>query len=245
MRRTMNKRVDFHSHILPGLDDGSRSVEESLQMLRLEAEQGITHVVATPHFYANHDTPDRFLQRRAAAWERLQAAMAAEPELPEVILGAEVYYFPGISDSQALSRLAIGQKGFMMLEMPAMPWTENMYQEIGLIYEKQGITPIIAHVDRYLRPLEGNRVLKRLEELPVLIQANGSFFLRPLAAPMAMKLMRAGRIHLLGSDCHDLMRRMPNLGPARDRIQKRLGCTALERIRVCENTVLSENCSRV
>ena len=63
----MNKIIDFHSHILPGIDDGSESVEQSIAMLRMEAEQGITHVVATPHFYPRHDTPQRFLQRRKDA----------------------------------------------------------------------------------------------------------------------------------------------------------------------------------
>lgn len=49
----MNGIMDFHSHILPGIDDGSASLEESIAMLRMEAEQGITHVIATPHFYAS------------------------------------------------------------------------------------------------------------------------------------------------------------------------------------------------
>ena len=59
--------IDFHSHILPGIDDGSRSVEESIALLQKEAEQGISHVVATPHFYPQLDTPERFLKRRAEA----------------------------------------------------------------------------------------------------------------------------------------------------------------------------------
>ena len=61
----MSQVIDFHSHILPGIDDGSKNVEESLQMLRMMAKQGITHVVATPHFYPQHDTPESFLKRRA------------------------------------------------------------------------------------------------------------------------------------------------------------------------------------
>jgi len=64
--------VDFHSHILPGVDDGSASIEESLKMLQAEAGQGITHVVATPHFYPRYDDPERFLERRNAASEALQ-----------------------------------------------------------------------------------------------------------------------------------------------------------------------------
>ena len=59
--------IDFHTHILPGIDDGSASVEESIELLKAEAAQGITKVVATPHFYANYDSPERFLERRAKA----------------------------------------------------------------------------------------------------------------------------------------------------------------------------------
>ena len=61
----MEKVIDFHSHILPGIDDGSASVEQSIAMLRMEAEQGIDHVVATPHFYPQYDTPEHFLRKRA------------------------------------------------------------------------------------------------------------------------------------------------------------------------------------
>ena len=56
--------TDFHSHILPGIDDGSQSVEESVELLQMEAAQGIRHVVATPHFYPQHDDLDRFLEKR-------------------------------------------------------------------------------------------------------------------------------------------------------------------------------------
>ena len=70
--------TDFHSHILPEIDDGSSSVEESLAMLQAERDQGIQSVVATPHFYAHHDSPERFLKRRAAARQRLLGGSAGE-----------------------------------------------------------------------------------------------------------------------------------------------------------------------
>ena len=236
----MDRRVDFHSHILPGVDDGSRSVEESLEMLRAEARQGIGTVVATPHFYANHDTPERFLRRRAAAWEMLQTAMAQEAGLPEVIPGAEVYYFSGISDSDQLHRLTTGQKRYIMLEMPTVPWTQTMYQEMENIYTKHGITPIIAHIDRYISPLRHRQILDRLEDLPVLVQANSDFFLRPMTAPLALRMLKEKRIHLLGSDCHNCSTRKPELGRAIEKIEKHLGASALEHLRFYEETVLGK-----
>ncbi len=234
----MRNSTDFHSHILPGVDDGSKTVKESLELLRMEAQQGIRRVVVTPHFYANHDTPERFLRRRSAAWERLQAAMADQPDLPEVILGAEVYYFHGMSDSDVLPQLTIGEKKFIMIEMPNVAWTENMYRELENIYKKQGITPIIAHIDRYISPFRGHGILKRLEELPVLVQANGEFFMRPLTAAMALRMLKENRIHLLGSDCHDSSVRKPNLGKTVQKIEKYLGASVLERMEKLEESVL-------
>jgi protein-tyrosine phosphatase len=234
----MRTCVDFHSHVLPGVDDGSRSVEESLAMLRMEAEQGVTRVVATPHFYARNDTPERFLKRRAEAWGKLQAALVDQPELPKIILGAEVYYFPGISDSEVLSQLTIGQNPFIMIEMPCIPWTKSMYQEIDGIYSKTGITPVIAHIDRYISPFRTHGIPKRLEQMHVLVQANGSFFLQPSTASMAMRMLKENRIQFLGSDCHNLDDRKPNLGNAIKKIEKRLGVSAFERIQHFEDIVL-------
>lgn len=226
----METIIDMHSHILPGVDDGSASLEESLGMLVMEAEQGIRRVAATPHFYARHDSLERFLKRREGAWENLRAALENRPELPIVELGAEVRYFAGMSNSDALSQLTIGGGRYLLLEMPAAPWTETMYREMEAIYSKQGITPIIAHVDRYISPLRTHGIPKQLSKLPVLVQANAGFFLRPATARMALRMLKADQIHLLGSDCHNLKTRAPNLGPALKRIEDRLGEAAVKRL---------------
>lgn len=231
--------TDFHSHILPGIDDGSRSVKESLAMLRMEAEQGIGCVVATPHFYANHDDPERFLARRKAASARLRAAMPEQETLPRIRIGAEVHYFHGMSDSEVLTRLTIAEKGCILIEMPPAPWTAQMYRELEWIYTKQALTPVIAHVDRYIRPLQTHGIPRRLEELPVLVQANASFFLRRSTAPMALRMLRQERIHLLGSDCHNMTDRQPNLAAAMQVIEQKLGREALKRIRENERRIFT------
>ena len=106
----MSGLIDFHSHILPGIDDGSKALEMSIQMLRMEAQQGIGHVVATPHFYPQYDTPERFLRRRAAAEIALREEMQKHTDLPALSVGAEVYYFSGISDSEGISESLIPEK---------------------------------------------------------------------------------------------------------------------------------------
>ena len=87
--------TDFHTHILPEIDDGSSSVEESLEMLQLMTGQGIERVVCTPHFYANHTSLERFLEKREKAYKKLVERMA-EGNFPQLVLGAEVLYFRGI-----------------------------------------------------------------------------------------------------------------------------------------------------
>ena len=224
--------TDFHTHVLPAIDDGSASLEESVSMLQLQAEQGIARVVATPHFYANHDTPERFLRRRARAAAALAEAVSHHHQLPEVCLGAEVYFFSGMSDSDALNELTIHKKRYILLEMPFVKWTNQMYREIEAIYTKQGLTPVIAHVDRYIGPFVTHGIPERLADLPVIVQANADFFIRPSTSRMAMRMLRRDQIHVLGSDCHNLTKRKPNLGMAIQQIQKSLGQDALDRI--CE-----------
>ena len=232
--------TDFHSHILPGVDDGSKSVEQSLEMLRMEAAQGIRRVIATPHFYPRHDSPERFLRRRAEAMSRLQEAMEREAGLPQIELAAEIYFFSGISDSEVLSQLTIGQKSCILLEMPHSPWTDSMYRELEGICVKQGLTPVIAHVDRYIRPFKTYGIPERLKELPVLVQANAEFFLDRSTRRMAFRMLKSGQIHVLGSDCHNLKDRKPNLGDAISLIQDRLGPASLDWIHTNEQGILYE-----
>ena len=235
----MRHVIDFHSHILPGIDDGSKSVEESLEMLREMAKQGITHVVATPHFYPQSDTPERFLKRRAKAEAALRKAMAGYDELPELSIGAEVYYFRGMSDSEALSELTIDKKRCILIEMPSAPWTGAMYQELEDLSVKRGLLPVIAHLDRYIGPFCTHGIPKRLASIPVLVQANAEFFLQRGTIRMALRLLREEKIHLLGSDCHNLSSRAPNLGAALQKIEAKLGKHILGRVHAYEKFVFN------
>lgn len=230
--------VDFHSHILPGIDDGSESLSQSLAMLRMEAEQGIRQVIATPHFYASQDNLTHFIERRAKAEQCLKEAMVNHKELPDVIAGAEVHYFHGISDSKEISSLAIGQTNYILIEMPHSPWSNDMYLELSLLYKNRGLMPIIAHIDRYLGYFRTYGIPQRLADIPVLVQANADFFLNSRTVMRAIQLLKGDYIHLIGSDCHNLTSRKPNLGLAVNAIEKRLGKAAIERINRYEQTVL-------
>ena len=232
--------TDFHSHVLPCMDDGSTSVEMSIAMLQAAAEQGITHVIATPHFYAHRNTPERFLERRNQAEKILREEMQKYSGLPKLSVGAEVLFFKGISECDALKLLTISEKNCILLEMAECPWGDYAFREIEQIREKQGLLPIIAHVDRYIGPWQDHGIPARLEKLPVMVQANAEFFLRRFTAPMAMRMLKRGQIHVLGSDCHNLTSRRQNLGEALQRIQKKLGQDAVDYIRTCESVIFKD-----
>ena len=164
--------------------------------------------------------------------------MARHRDLPELIVGAEVHFFPGMSQSDQLDGLTIGGENCILIEMPGVKWTDAMYRELGLFSERRGLIPVVAHIDRYIAPLRTHRIPERLEQLPVLVQANAEFFLNPHTRNLALKLLRKGQIHLLGSDCHGLSHRPPNLGMAAELIGRKLGEDALTRICEFQDDVL-------
>lgn len=225
--------ADMHSHVLPGIDDGSKSIKESIEMLKMEAAQGVRDVVATPHFYAWKDRPERFLEKRQEAEMQLREAMAAYPGLPRLHIGAEVHFFSGMSQSEALSGLTIDGKRCIIIELAEEPWGESVYEELSRIYKDRRLIPVIAHVERYRFPFSSNRHIQRLEELPVLVQSNASFFLNWRTRSTAMRMLRQGKIHLLGSDAHNVTKRPPQLGMAVTEIRSALGKKAIDRI--CDN----------
>ena len=97
---------------------------------------------------------------------------------------------------------------------------------------------MVAHVDRYISRFRTHGIPKRLESLPVLVQANAEFFLERSTSRMAMRMLKKGAIHLLGSDCHNLTDRKPDLGDALELIRRHLGVGALEHIRFHEKLAL-------
>lgn len=231
--------IDFHSHILPGIDDGSRSVAESLAMLRTAQAQGIQRIVLTPHFYPQRTTPEQFLAQRSQAFEQLRSAMDPGEGLPQLCLGAEVYFYPHMSHSDALAQLRIEGTDCILVEMPTGAWTDRMYRELEAIPHNLGLTPIVAHVDRYLGRFRDYGIPDRLAELPVLVQANASFFLSRTSEAKAMRMLRRKQIHLLGSDCHNTADRAPNLGPALAQIRRRLGDDAIAWINENESDIFA------
>ena len=210
--------IDYHCHILPQMDDGPDRLSECLTMLRHSKEQGVEVMVSTSHFYADEDYPAQFVERRNAAFRRVREAMGRDGgSYPLIVLGAEVLYFPGISQAQDIEKLTIGSGRTILVEPPMAPWSDAMLDEIVELGENLHSRPVVAHVDRYMRMLKDKHLLDRVLERNLLVQVNASWFIDPKTVRFAVRNLKQGKIHLIGSDCHNLLSRSPNLGQARQR----------------------------
>jgi protein-tyrosine phosphatase len=239
--------IDFHSHILPGIDDGSRNTQMSMEMLEKSASYGIDTMVATPHFYIRHNVPDRFLKNRSAAYDKVMEACekhkGINPDvvLPDIKLGAEVYYFQGISKYEELRRLTINNTDYLLLEMPFDRWNTKVLSDVEAIIDDLKLKPIIAHIERYVDANKGTSYIRDLLTLEVIIQSNGEFFNGFFSRRRAVEYLNKGIIQLLGSDCHNMDRRAPNLDKTYEIIKKKCGEEVLEKMDKLGRSILGGN----
>lgn len=240
----MGSVVDFHTHILPGMDDGSKSSEESLSLLRMESEQKIQRVILTPHFYADKESLPHFLERRDRSVQRLKGAAEGVEGLPELSVGAEVRMFEGIGNAEFLPELVISGTKCILLEMPMPPWSEGLLKELDRIRYKRNLVPVMAHIDRYITPFRTGGIPETFAKLPVLVQASGSFFINRRTRNLALKLLRENKIHLLGSDCHNLDVRVPNLQEAVKIIESKMGTSRILEMNSLESRLLDGESSK-
>ena len=219
--------IDLHSHILPQLDDGSDSVEMSLAMLRREAEQGVDVVCATSHYYAKYNSIPAFCERRAEALERLSSVLTAE--LPQVLPAAEVAYFPHMEE-QDLTPLCIQGTRTLMLEMPFADWTGLQLETVEALVLDCRYDVVLVHPERFCFSKSNRHKLEKLAELPIGLQVNAGSLLRWGTRRLALDLLQMAQYPLLGSDCHNLTSRPPNLKEGRKVVMQKLGEAFLKKI---------------
>jgi len=222
--------IDLHAHILPGIDDGPRTIEDALEMARLAVADNIHTMVATPHLFRrkavelddlNH--PDKIRQAVAQFNERL----AAEQIKLTVLPGCEVPLFVDIIrffDDRKIITINDTER-YICLEMPDTvipPATDNIIFELN----SRGITPIITHPERNLVFYEMPDKLRRFISLGCLAQITARSLIRGFGwgiARFTKKLLREGLIHLMATDAHNLTGRPPVMGDALKKLSKMVG----------------------
>lgn len=211
--------VDLHSHILPCFDDGSKSVEDSLRLLKIEADAGVKKAALTPHYL--FDCPlEQFLKKRQDKFEMLKKQLGYENIPVELLMGAEVKISQGILDEESLKKLCYTGTDYMLVELP-MSYYREWIPYVLYNMRASGITPVIAHVERY-RYFYGNTgLLYDIISAGSVAQVNADSVINPNW--FVKKLIKNRFVHVIATDSHSVAHRPPRLKQAMQAIAKKYG----------------------
>ena len=153
--------------------------------------------------------------------------------------GAEVAYYPGRARLKDLRRLTIGNTNLLLLEMPISRWSDATVNEIIELSAARGVSVVLAHVERCIT-LQSRAVVNRLIRNGILMQVNASFFAGFFTGRTALRLIRSGVVHFVGSDCHNMTSRPPRIGTAYELIRKKLGDSFISQMNRYGHRVLED-----
>lgn len=204
--------IDFHSHVLPLIDDGAQSVEESVEMLLSLKEQGVTTVVATPHYKGQCSVAEFLEQRRESLKLLMEYAESIGARLPEILLGAEVALETYTILEGSIAELCIEGTKTILIEMPFSFWNVYMFKALRDISDNYGLQIVVAHVDRYYSAF-GNKkqnmeILSFVDDNYV-VQMNTSSLAHHYGRKLLKKLASKDAQIVFGSDCHNMSSRKP------------------------------------
>ena len=215
--------IDFHTHIIPKIDDGAKDVDMALAMLRTAHKSGAKKVILTPH-YSTHADIGEFFCLRERRVNLLKTAMQENPEdYPEILVGAEVAMDGALTDIDDISPLLIEGTDLILLELPYTAfssWYNNVIYDIIVTHN---VTPIMAHIERYLDSPKDVEKLGTLASFGVKFQINAPSFLSHSGKKIIKALSETGLISSIGSDCHNLDTRSPDIEKALALMDKKLG----------------------
>lgn len=195
--------IDIHSHIIPNVDDGARSVEETFNILKEAQEAGFTDVILTSHFLLNYYETNA---QELIFWkEKLQEVLKKQGTKINLHSGMEIYITNQMEELLENKKiLTLANSGYMLIELPLA--TNVKYFDYVVYYlEAKGIKPIIAHPERYKCVQKDPDIVEEYIEKGCLIQCNyGSIVnLYGREAEKTIKtLLKKNQVHFLGSDVH-------------------------------------------
>jgi len=234
----MKLLYDMHTHILPAVDDGAQNVEESLTLINRLRRAGVTDICLTPHFYTHKESLNDFISRRNSAFLELSSYVSDDVRLH---LGAEVYVTKYLfSNEDDLKSVCYNGTCYMLTEFPYSSTFEGESMVyINKLINNYGITPVLAHVERYPYLLKHLGVLEELIDMGVIIQTNAcSFNDFPLKLKLT-KMLKNGYIHIIGSDAHSFKRNTPDaFNSLNELIDKKLSSSVKSDINTVSEEIL-------
>lgn len=215
--------IDFHTHIIPEIDDGAKDVEMSLAMLCCAQDHGAETVILTPHISSTEDF-DEFLKKREEKVALLRDAMKKEwYPYPEILTGAEVLLDGALSERENVSSLCIEDTELLLLELPYAGWTSWYNNEIYNIMSRHNVTPVMAHIERYIDTPKDLKKLSNLISFGVKFQINASSFLSFRKRRVIRAMAAEGMISAIASDSHNMSRRSPDITRALSLFKRNFG----------------------
>ena len=194
MTRMTDIVLDFHAHVLPGVDHGSDSVETSLYQLSEAKKCGVKHIFATSHFYPSRHSVDSFISLRNEAFSRLSEKL--EEGHPKLHLGAEVLLCDGIDTMPGLSKLLIEGTSTLLLELPSADFSKS-YGDIVYSLVRGGVDVVLAHAERYRE-----EHIDFLVQNGARLQINASSLCGWFIPASIRRWMLDGHVVAVGSDIH-------------------------------------------
>ncbi len=212
--------IDFHSHVLPSIDDGAKDVNEALMMLQDAYEKGIGVVFATPHLkvYSDGELSEALKTRDEAFEVLVNEAKQRGTLIPEVKKGFEVHLDKDITEFLDFSKICIEGTNKMLVEMPMRYWDKFATDRIEAL-KKKGIVPILAHIERYIGFKKN--IEKALLLDGVIYQVNADAFFGFRRMRLVKKLFKMGKIVVVGSDMHNMAGRKNKMSEAYEKAMRK------------------------
>ncbi len=213
--------IDIHSHILPGVDDGSPDMETTVRMLKQAVEQNVETMIATPHYrIGGENLPVTELMRIRDQVQDEARKISKEFRL---FLGNELLYSESILEAlKTGNALTLAGSRYVLVEFEVKEDYRKIYKGLGILVNA-GYTPILAHIERYRCLHRKTELLKELIELGCYLQMNSNSLLGNLLteAHFNRKLVDQRLIHFIGSDCHDSVVRVPRMKAVAEVLRKK------------------------
>lgn len=220
----MNGITDIHNHILPGVDDGAGSREEAAGMLMNLAREGVTAVVATPHYHIG--TCAANVERREQAYDILTEECSRLKLDIWVYKGNEIYYSSrAIEDLLDKQVWSMGGSNYVLIEFSPQNSYNNIRQGLNHAI-REGFRPILAHAERYHELVKQPQYVDELIEMGTYIQLNGRSIMGNSGTKIknfCKKLMKDDMVHFVASDAHGVFSRSCELKGCADYLEKKFG----------------------
>ncbi|MFI3128604.1 MAG: CpsB/CapC family capsule biosynthesis tyrosine phosphatase [Bacillota bacterium] len=226
---------DFHSHILHGIDDGAKTIEESLAMLEILENSGVENLVLSPHFYCGNTDMEKMLAERETAFDQLKREYKGGISLN---LGAEVGVNTKYNKFSSLKKLAINGGQYLLLELPFQKDWKNLGSWMIDLMEETDLVPIIAHVEYYEQVLAKPQIVSDFIDMGCKVQVNATSFLDKGLESLVLKLVETGHVQCIGSDAHNLGRRPPKIAECGKKIESVFGHGAIDKINNSSDKIL-------